>query len=85
MQTQTPLTSCWFIHRGFSWGCGTPAGGSPWAISFEILIFQIIFAYIYKIFGFGFSSDVTAYLTNYVFFCVNSRSRPRYNKEAKPP
>ena len=34
-QTQTALTSYWFIHQGFQFAYETPVVGAPWAIPFE--------------------------------------------------
>lgn len=43
-QTQTALTSYWFIRDGWKLAYETPVGGAPWSIPFEFPIYQTIAA-----------------------------------------
>lgn len=43
-QTQTALTSYWFLRDGFRLAYETPVGGYPWAIPFEFPLFQALAA-----------------------------------------
>lgn len=45
-QTQTALTSYWFLREGFALAYQTPVAGRPWAIPFEFPLFQGIVALI---------------------------------------
>lgn len=50
-QTQTALTSFWFVKEGFKLDYITPVAGAPWAIPFEFPIYQALVALIVKITG----------------------------------
>lgn len=43
-QTQTAITSYWFIREGFALAYQTPVAGYPWTIPFEFPIYQAIVA-----------------------------------------
>ncbi|WP_447793387.1 hypothetical protein [Pseudomonas farris] len=43
-QTQTALTSFWFIRDGFKLAYETPVSGAPWSIPFEFPVYQYIVA-----------------------------------------
>ncbi|MCL6690568.1 glycosyltransferase family 39 protein [Pseudomonas sp. R3.Fl] len=47
-QTQTALTSYWFIKDGFQLAYETPVAGAPWSVPFEFPIYQIIVSVISK-------------------------------------
>lgn len=67
-QTQTALTSYWFIEQGFQLAYETPVAGAPWAIPFEFPIYQAIVAYISK--TFNLSLDGTGRLVSYAFLLL---------------
>lgn len=67
-QTQTALTSYWFVKEGFQFSYETPVAGTPWAIPFEFPIYQTIVAYISKTFDFGL--DSTGRLVSYSFLLL---------------
>jgi hypothetical protein len=41
-QTQTALTSYWFMKEGFRLAYQTPVGGAPWTIPYEFPIYQAV-------------------------------------------
>lgn len=41
-QTQTALTSYWFMKEGFKFAYETPVSGAPWSIPFEFPIYQAL-------------------------------------------
>jgi hypothetical protein len=43
-QTQTALTSLWFVKEGFQLAYQTPVGGAPWSIPFEFPLYQYLVA-----------------------------------------
>lgn len=43
-QTQTALTSLWFMKEGYQLAYQTPVGGAPWSIPFEFPLYQAIVA-----------------------------------------
>ncbi|MGY3642444.1 MULTISPECIES: phospholipid carrier-dependent glycosyltransferase [Pseudomonas] len=45
-QTQTALTSFWFIQEGYKLAYETPVSGAPWSIPFEFPLYQAIVAFI---------------------------------------
>lgn len=45
-QTQTAITSFWFIKDGFKLAYETPVGGEPWSIPFEFPLYQYLTALI---------------------------------------
>ncbi|MFK3852090.1 hypothetical protein ACI2J5_21520 [Agrobacterium pusense] len=64
-QTQTAITSYWFIKEGFALAYQTPVGGRPWAIPFEFPLYQGIVAVIAK--TFNLSLDAVGRLVSYLF------------------
>lgn len=50
-QTQTALTSFWFVKEGFKLAYETPVVGAPWSIPFEFPLYQAIVALIVKLTG----------------------------------
>ena len=50
-QTQTALTSFWFIKEGFKFAYETPVSGAPWSIPFEFPLYQALVALISKFTG----------------------------------
>lgn len=50
-QTQTALTSLYFIKDGFKFAYETPVAGAPWSIPFEFPLFQYIVALTTKFSG----------------------------------
>ncbi|MGP4672544.1 hypothetical protein ACSV5N_11335 [Agrobacterium salinitolerans] len=64
-QTQTAITSYWFIKEGFALAYQTPVGGKPWAIPFEFPLYQGIVAVIAK--TFNLSLDAVGRLVSYLF------------------
>ena len=50
-QTQTAITSYYFIQDGFKLAYETPAVGYPWSIPFEFPIFQALVALSVKLFS----------------------------------
>lgn len=67
-QTQTALTSYWFIHQGFQFAYETPVAGAPWAIPFEFPIYQTIVAFLSK--AFDVSLDGTGRIVSYAFLLL---------------
>lgn len=67
-QTQTALTSYWFINQGFQFAYETPVAGAPWAIPFEFPIYQVIVACISKEFNVGL--DETGRMISYLFLLL---------------
>ncbi|ANI55866.1 hypothetical protein PDR5_41360 [Pseudomonas sp. DR 5-09] len=49
-QTQTALTSFWFIQEGYKLAYETPVSGAPWSIPFEFPLYQAIVAFISQLF-----------------------------------
>ncbi len=45
-QTQTALTSYWFIQEGFQLAYQTPVLGPPWSIPFEFPLYQLLTAWL---------------------------------------
>src|SRR6516164_5284174 len=43
-QTQTAMTSYWFVHEGFRMDYQTPVFGPPWSIPFEFPFYQALVA-----------------------------------------
>lgn len=64
-QTQTAITSYWFIKEGFALAYQTPVGGRPWAIPFEFPLYQGIVALIAK--TFNLSLDAVGRFVSYLF------------------
>lgn len=64
-QTQTALTSYWFIKEGFALAYQTPVGGTPWAIPFEFPLYQAIVAIVAK--TFNLSLDAVGRMVSYLF------------------
>ncbi|KAA3498875.1 hypothetical protein DXM27_20810 [Rhizobium rhizogenes] len=64
-QTQTALTSYWFIKEGFALAYQTPVGGRPWAIPFEFPLYQGLVAIVAE--TFNLSLDVVGRLISYLF------------------
>lgn len=64
-QTQTALTSLWFIKDGFKLAYETPVVGAPWSIPFEFPIYQYLVAVLSALFGFGL--DATGRLVSFLF------------------
>lgn len=50
-QTQTALTSYWFVKEGYKLAYITPVAGSPWSIPFEFPIYQALVAVIVQLTG----------------------------------
>jgi len=69
-QTQTALTSYYFLQEGWQLDYQTPVAGYPWSIPFEFPIYQSIVALI--TFVTGIKLDVTGRLVSYFFLiaCV---------------
>ncbi|MDH1380713.1 glycosyltransferase family 39 protein [Comamonas aquatica] len=67
-QTQTALTSYWFIKQGFQLAYETPVAGAPWGIPFEFPIYQAIVAYFSKTLNWGL--DGTGRLVSYAFLLL---------------
>ncbi|WP_139230433.1 MULTISPECIES: glycosyltransferase family 39 protein [unclassified Pseudomonas] len=64
-QTQTALTSLWFVKEGFKLAYETPVAGAPWSIPFEFPIYQFLVSLISKWFGFGL--DATGRVISFLF------------------
>lgn len=48
-QTQTALTSFWFVKEGFQLAYQTPVAGAPWSIPFEFPFYQYLVAIISQV------------------------------------
>lgn len=68
-QTQTALTSYWFIQQGFQLAYETPVGGRPWALPLEFPIYQAIVAYVAKTFNLDLNS--TGRMVSYAFLLLS--------------
>lgn len=64
-QTQTALTSFWFMKTGFKFAYETPVLGFPWSVPFEFPLFQYIVAKISSIFNVDLQQ--TGRLISYLF------------------
>jgi hypothetical protein len=64
-QTQTALTSLWFVKDGFKLAYETPVSGAPWSIPFEFPIYQYLVAVLSTFFGFGL--DATGRVVSFLF------------------
>ena len=64
-QTQTALTSFWFMQDGFKLAYETPVAGAPWAMPFEFPLYQAIVALIAQVAGT--SLDATGRVVSYLF------------------
>jgi len=69
-QTQTALTSYWFVHEGFRLDYQTPVVGYPWSVPFEFPIYQFLVAIVVK--ATGARLDVVGRLLSFLFLvgCV---------------
>jgi hypothetical protein len=65
-QTQTAITSFYFIHDGFKIPYLTPVLGSPWTLPFEFPIYQILVGLVVKLTGF--SLDLSGRVVSVLFF-----------------
>lgn len=50
-QTQTAITSYWFIREGYKLACETPIAGYPWLLPFEFPLYQAVVAAVSQITG----------------------------------
>jgi hypothetical protein len=50
-QTQTAITSYWFIKEGMSFNYQTPVLGKPWVIPFEVPFYQIFATWVTELFS----------------------------------
>ncbi len=64
-QTQTAITSFWFLKDGFSVAYQTPVLGAPWAIPFEFPVYQSLAAIVAKL---GVPLDFAGRLVSWCFF-----------------
>lgn len=64
-QTQTALTSLWFIKDGFKFAYETPVAGAPWSIPLEFPIYQYLVAITSEALGSGL--DATGRVISFVF------------------
>lgn len=64
-QTQTALTSYWMIHEGWQMPYQTPVAGYPWALPFELPIYQGIVALIVA--WTGAPLDPTGRIVSFIF------------------
>ena len=67
-QTQTALTSYWYIVEGFKFSYETPVAGVPWSIPLEFPIYQILVSWASEIFGS--SLDSTGRILSYIFLVL---------------
>lgn len=67
-QTQTILTSYWFLREGYRIAYETPVGGYPWAIPFEFPLYQYIVAGIVQVSGA--SLNVVGRLVSFAFLLL---------------
>lgn len=66
-QTQTAITSFWFIKEGFAFDYLTPVLGWPWSIPMEFPIYQYIVFLFSEIFRIS-NLDITGRVVSLVFF-----------------
>lgn len=64
-QTQTALTSLWFVKEGFKLAYETPVVGAPWSVPFEFPIYQGLVGLISKLIGSGL--DATGRVVSFLF------------------
>ena len=50
-QTQTAITSYWFLKEGFQWAYQTPVFGIPWSVPMEFPLYQYLVYIFVKIFN----------------------------------
>jgi hypothetical protein len=65
-QTQTAITTYWFLRDGFHFAYLTPVLGAPWSVPFEFPLFQLLTAYVVKVAGL--SVDTAGRTVSFVFF-----------------
>ena len=68
-QTQTAITSFWFLQEGFSLNYQTPVLGYPWEIPFEFPFYQLLVSIFSDLTGL--SLDYTGRLTSYLFLLAS--------------
>lgn len=67
-QTQTALTTFWFIKEGFKFAYETPVAGAPWSLPFEFPIYQTLVALIAKVSGFDLGK--TGRIVSFIFLVL---------------
>ena len=68
-QTQTALTSFWFLKDNFKFSYETPVVGYPWSIPYEFPLYQYIVAFCVKKTGLGL--DQLGRLVSSIFFLLS--------------
>ena len=68
-QTQTAITTYWFLRDGFRFAYLTPVLGAPWSVPFEFPLFQLLAAYAVKLTGS--SIDTAGRGVSFVFFLAS--------------
>jgi hypothetical protein len=68
-QTQTAITTYWFLRDGFRFAYLTPILGAPWSVPFEFPLFQLLTAYAVKLTGA--SIDTAGRGVSFAFFLVS--------------
>ena len=74
-QTQTALTSYWFVQEGFKLAYQTPVLGPPWSIPFEFPLYQLLVAWLAE--ALNWPLEPVGRLVSYCFLlaiCVPVRS-----------
>jgi len=80
-QTQTALTSLWFIKGGIKLAYETPVGGFPWSIPFEFPLYQYIVAVISELLEIPLSQ--TGRITSFLFYLFTLYPAHKIFKELK--
>lgn len=69
-QTQTALTSFWFIQEGYKLAYETPVSGAPWSIPFEFPLYQAVVAFISQLFHSDLSKTGRIVSFAFLVFCL---------------
>jgi hypothetical protein len=67
-QTQTAITTYWFLRDGFDLAYPLPVLGAPWSAPFELPLFQLLVAYVVKFTGL--SVDTAGRAVSFTFFAA---------------
>jgi hypothetical protein len=66
-QTQTAISSYWFLKEGFQWAYQTPVFGIPWSVPMEFPIYQYLVYVFVKIFNIE-NLDLAGRIVSLVFY-----------------
>src|SRR5262249_48342718 len=68
-QTQTALTSYWFLREGFALAYQTPVLGYPWSVPLEFPLYQLLVAAVTTVTGFPL--DQAGRMVSFTFYLLS--------------